>query len=156
MRIVSSLVLSALGISAASAAMASTLAIHEGEYYVGLGGGAIVAFRPLPGGKAVIAPVETLTTSKSRLKPFTKDMVIQAVKSGYTGTLKQVSPGHYDFILGSPANPASYCIHTVTVKPDGLLIQMPKLQRGCMHYHGAMWGFSNYMGGTVKPYNVGK
>jgi len=156
MRILSILMLSVLGFFTAPAAMASTLAIHDGEYYVGLGSGAIVVFRPLPGGKAVIAPVETINTAASRLKPFTKEMVIRALKSGYTGTLKQVSTGHYDFILGSPSKPDSYCIHTVTMHSGGPLIQMPKLQRGCLHYHGASWGFSNYLGHALKPYNVGK
>jgi hypothetical protein len=156
MRVSSSLALSALGAFAASTVMASTLAIHDGEYYVGPGDGSTVVFRPLPGGKAVIAPVETINTAKSRPKPFTKKMVIRSLKSGHTGTLKKVSPGHYDFILGSPAKPESYCIHTVTVKPDGVLIQMPKLQRGCMYYHGASWGYSNYLGYVLKPYNVGK
>lgn len=156
MRILSSLVLFVFGAFAASTVMASTPAIHEGEDYVGIGTGSVVAFRPLPGGKAVIAAVEMLMTSKSRLKPYTKAMVIHSLKYGYKGDLKMVSPGHYDFILGSPAKPVSYCIHTVTVKPDGVLIQMPKLQRGCMHYHGASWGYSNYLGGVLKPYNVGK
>jgi hypothetical protein len=156
MRKLSSLVLPILGLFFASVVMASTPAIHDGEYYVGPGDGSTVVFRPLPGGKAVIAPVETINTAKSRLKPSTRKMVIQSAEGGYTGILKKVSPGHYDFILGSPAKPASYCIHTVTVKPNGVLIQEPKLQRGCMYYHGASWGYSNYLGYVLKPYNVGK
>jgi hypothetical protein len=156
MRILLSLVLSVFGVFAASNVMASTLAIHNGEYYVGPGDGSTVVFRPISGGKAVIAAAETLTTYNSRFKPVTKKMVIQSLKSGYTGTLKKVSPGHYDFILGSPAKPDSYCIHTVTMKSDGLLIQEPKIQRGCMYYHGASWGFSNDLGHALKPYNVGK
>jgi len=156
MRILLGLVLSVFGFFVASTAMAAALAIHIGEYYVGHGQAAIVAFRPLPGGKAVISPVETLNTAKSRFKPFTKKMVIRSLKYGYTGTLKKVSSGHYDFILGSPAKPESYCIHTVTVKPEGLFIQQPKIQNGCAYYHGASWSFSAPIPSPLKPYKVGK
>jgi hypothetical protein len=155
MRILLGLVLSVFGFFVASTAMAAALAIHIGEYYVGPGQAATVAFRPLPGGKATIAAVETLMTSKM-LKPVTKAMVIQSLKSGYTGTLKKVSPGHYDFILGSPSKPDSYCIHTVTVKPEGLFIQQPKIQNGCAYYHGASWSFSAPIPSPLKPYKVGK
>ncbi len=148
----------AAGLFALTSSTAAVAAVpHSGipaGYYLGQGDGAVVVFHVLPGGKqGVLAPVETGPDSSSTYSP-------QSVKKAlhtwsYKGKLTEVSPGHYHFILGTQANPHSYCVHDVTVTPKGLYLQEArKHSMGCIHYHGASWGFSPPVPSRLRPYKM--
>lgn len=158
MRIFSSFILAVLGFSISASALAATNGTPTG-YYVGMGDGALIVFHVIPGGKATLGAVETPTGGDWRPTPTTPSAVIGAaqVKHGaYIGTLRKTSPGHYRFVLGSPAHKISYCIHSVTITADGgLLLQQPKFQTGCMNYHGASWGYSAPVPSPLRPYKTG-
>lgn len=129
-------------------AMAAFNGIPEG-YYVGPGDGATVIFHAHPDGRATIGAVVKSAGGKWRPTP------------PWTGTLLSVfGPGHYLFVLGTPAHKYSYCIHSVTVTPKGLLIQPSKryvkTPAGCRYYHGASWGYSAPVPSLLRPYKTGQ
>lgn len=151
-----------LALSMPALAMAASSTAPTG-YYVGMGDGALIVFHALHGGKASIGAVETPTGGDWRPTPATPKAVVaaaQAKHGAWIGTLRKDSPGHYRFVLGSPAHQISYCIHSVIMEADGgLLLQQPaqpKFQTGCTYYHGASWGFSSPLKTPLRAYNVGR
>lgn len=158
MRIFLSFMLALLGFPISAMAAAQTGA--PTGYYVGMGDGAVIVFHALPDGKAALGAVETSTGGGWRPTPPSPTAVMGAaqVKHGaYIGTLSKVAPGHYRFVLGTPAHKISYCIHSVTMTHDGgVVLQQPKFQTGCMNYHGASWGFSAPLKTPLRPYKIRK
>lgn len=149
-----SILFACFSLSLPALALAASNGIPAG-YYVGPGDGSVVVFHVLPGGKkASVSVAETIPN----LPPVTPKMVIGAATHGeWTGTLNEASPGRYHFVLGTPAHPGSYCIHTVTVTPKGLLFReahTAKFQMGCVYYHGASWGYSAPVAAPLRPYKV--
>lgn len=162
MRIFLSFMLGLMGFFISASAMAAPSSAPTG-YYVGMGDGALIVFHPIPGGKASIGAVETPTGGGWRPTPATPKAVISAAQAkhgAWIGVLRKASPGHYRFVLGSPAHQISYCIHSVIMEADGgLLLQQPaqpKFQTGCTYYHGASWGFSSPLKTPLRAYNVGR
>jgi hypothetical protein len=124
-------------------------------YYVGPGDGSVVVFHVFHNDKATIGAVESYTGGGWRPTPVTQKEVVSAAQTkhgAWLGTLKKTSPDHYRFVLGTPAHKNSYCIHSVTETPKGLLFQQQKMQVGCMYYHGASWGYSSPVRAPLHPY----
>ena len=151
-------VIIALSLSIPAAAIAATGEALSG-YYVGHGDNAIVVFHPLSNGKATIGMVEQPTSAYWQPTKPTPKMVINAAKTkhgAWMGALKEVSPGQYRFVLGTPAHPSSYCIHRVTLTTQGVRIERQHgMVVGCDNYHGASSSYSAPSPSLLKQYPIG-
>ncbi len=153
MRISRFAVMACLSLLASPMAMAASGGIPAGNY-VGHGDGSVVVFHVFPGGKmASIAPVEAGPRHSER--PFTPKDVVNATHGAWKGKLKEVSPGHYEFVLGTPKHRIMYCVHSITVTPKGLLLRQEHgPQLGCATYHGASWSYSSPIHSPLRPYKA--